>query len=218
MAFFTTTTTTSTATSTTSFNLQPFFFFFFKPSISSFSPINGLADSASSSSSSSSTASYSRRWYNPIRRRTQSHYRSSLVRHWVEADPPIPSHQERFMVVSYNILGDRNASKHRDLYPNVPSIYMKWDHRKRIICEELIGRNPDIICLQEVDNYFDVLNIMQKAGYIGSYKRRTGDAVDGCAIFWKADKFRLLEGESIEFKGYGLRDNVAQLCVFEADV
>ncbi|CAL5442176.1 unnamed protein product [Camellia sinensis] len=90
------------------------------------------------------------------------------------------------MVVSYNILGDRNASKHRDLYPNVPSIYMKWDHRKRIICEELIGWNPDIICLQ-------------KAGYIGSYKM----------------PFRLLEGESIEFKGYGLRDNVAQLCVFE---
>ncbi|KAL7161002.1 hypothetical protein ACSBR2_041617 [Camellia fascicularis] len=216
MAFFTTTTTTTTtATSTTSFNLQPFFFFF-KPSISSFSPINALADStSSSSSSSSSTASYSRRWYNPIRRRTQSHYHSLLVRHWVEADPPVPSHQERFMVVSYNILGDRNASKHRDLYPNVPSIYMKWDRRKRIICEELIGWNPDIICLQEVDNYFDVLNIMQKAGYIGSYKRRTGDAVDGCAIFWKADKFWLLEGESIEFKGYGLRDNVAQLCVFE---
>ena len=60
----------------------------------------------------------------------------------------IPYATERLVVVSYNILGDRNASKHRDLYRNVPSIYMKWDHRKRIICEELIGWNPDIICLQ----------------------------------------------------------------------
>lgn len=55
---------------------------------------------------------------------------------------------ERFTVVSYNILGDRNASKHRDLYPNVSSPYMKWVYRKRVICEELIGWNPDVICLQ----------------------------------------------------------------------
>ncbi|KAK9277957.1 hypothetical protein L1049_027514 [Liquidambar formosana] len=140
-----------------------------------------------------------------------------LIRHWVKGDPPLAS-QERFTAVSYNILGDKNASKHRDMYPNVPSFYMKWNRRKEVICDELIGWNPDIICLQEVDKYFDLLNIMEKEGYAGSYKRRTGDAVDGCAMFWKANKFRLLEEESIEFKGFGLRDNVAQLSVFEADV
>lgn len=95
---------------------------------------------------------------------------------------------------------------------------MKWGRRKRVICEELIGWNPDIICLQEVDKYFDLSDILAKAGYVGSYKRRTGDSVDGCATFWKADKFKLLEGESIEFKAVGLRDNVAQISVFEADV
>lgn len=55
---------------------------------------------------------------------------------------------ERFTVVSYNILGDKNASKHRDLYLNVPSFYLNWGRRKRVICEELTGWNPDIICLQ----------------------------------------------------------------------
>ncbi|XP_027169148.1 carbon catabolite repressor protein 4 homolog 3-like [Coffea eugenioides] len=164
----------------------------------------------------SKSSSYSRRWYNPVRRK------SSLLipdtdRQWVTADNN-RTHllsEERFTVVSYNILGDRNAFKHWDLYRNVPSIYLKWDYRKRVICEELIGLNPDIICLQEVDKYFDVLNIMEKAGYLGSYKRRTGDYADGCAMFWKADKFQLIEGESIEFKQYGLRDNVAQVSVFE---
>lgn len=77
--------------------------------------------------------------------------------------------------------------------------------------------SPDIICLQEVDKYYDLLNVLEKAGYAGSYKRRTGDYVDGCAMFWKADKCQLLEGESIEFKQFGLRDNVAQLSVFEID-
>ncbi|KAF2298785.1 hypothetical protein GH714_027555 [Hevea brasiliensis] len=75
--------------------------------------------------------------------------------------------------------------------------------------------NPFACCPKEVDRYYDLLKVMEKAGYAGSYKRRTGDYADGCAMFWKADKFRLLEGESIEFKALGLRDNVAQLSVFE---
>lgn len=55
---------------------------------------------------------------------------------------------DKFTVVSYNILGDRNAFKHGDLYRNVPLIYLKWERRKRAICQELIGWDPDIICLQ----------------------------------------------------------------------
>lgn len=65
--------------------------------------------------------------------------------------------------MSYNILGDKNAFKHRDLYQNVRYEYMKWNRRKRLICQELIGLNPDIICMQEVDRYFDILNVMEKA-------------------------------------------------------
>lgn len=47
------------------------------------------------------------------------------------------------------------------------------------------------------------------------WQRRTGDNVDGCAIFWKADRFRVLERENIEFSQFGMRDNVAQLSVLE---
>ncbi|KAL8134975.1 hypothetical protein AgCh_009843 [Apium graveolens] len=142
-----------------------------------------------------------------------------IRRTWVEADDahlllPLLS-QARFTVVSYNILGDKNASKHKDLYPNVPSSYMKWDRRNRLIYDELTGCDPDIICLQEVDKYSDLSSGLEKAGYLGSYKRRTGNMVDGCAMFWKSDKFRLIDKENIEFKQFGLRDNVAQLSVFE---
>ncbi|XP_057422298.1 carbon catabolite repressor protein 4 homolog 3 [Lotus japonicus] len=137
-------------------------------------------------------------------------------RHWVEAlDHQSLAFSERFTVASYNILADRNAFHHRDLYLNVPYPFIKWDRRKTVICHELFGWNPDIICLQEVDKYLELSNILVKAGYTGYYKRRTGDSVDGCAMFWKADKFRLLDGESIQFKDIGLRDNVAQLLVFE---
>ncbi|KAM7259807.1 hypothetical protein ACFE04_015548 [Oxalis oulophora] len=138
-----------------------------------------------------------------------------LHRAWVHAPyNPITS-QDKFTVASYNILGDFNAWKHRDLYPDVPLMYMKWAHRKKLICEELIELNPDIICMQEVDKYLDLSNELEKAGYDGIYKRRTGDRADGCATFWKSDKFRMLEGRSIEFEELSLRDNVAQLSVFE---
>ncbi|KAB2001605.1 hypothetical protein ES319_D11G005200v1 [Gossypium barbadense] len=186
--------------------------FSFKPTIA----ISSSMVSPTSSSSSSSTGSYSPRWDNSILRQPTTSYDSppEILRHWIELQQPLASH-DRFTVASYNILGDRNASKHKDLYLNVPSNYIRWGYRKRVLCEEIMRWNPDIICMQEVDKYFDLRNTMEKAGYVGSYKRRTGDNVDGCATFWKPDKFRLLERESIGFKGFGLRDNVAQLSVFE---
>ncbi|PON47874.1 Endonuclease/exonuclease/phosphatase [Parasponia andersonii] len=182
-----------------------------------FSAVSCCTESTPADSSSSvSTRSYGRPWYNPLgSRRRELDRGPEISRLWVEADDQTLASPERFTVASYNTLADRNAFAHKDLYVNVPYAYMKWSRRKRVICEELIGWNPDIICLQEVDKYFDISDILAKAGYVGSYKRRTGDTADGCATFWKADKFRLLEGENIEFKGLGLRDNVAQLSVFE---
>ncbi|KAF3958368.1 hypothetical protein CMV_016724 [Castanea mollissima] len=191
---------------------HPSFFFKLKPSCCTTNNINGPTESSASSSLSS------RAWYNPLTRTHRSLDQDpDIVRHWIQPDQPLAS-PERFTVASYNILGDRNASKHRDLYTNVPSLYMTWERRKKVIYKELMRWNPDIICLQEVDKYYDLSEILVKAGYVGSYKRRTGGAIDGCAMFWKANEFRLLEGESIEFKGFGLRDNVAQLSVFEVDV
>ncbi|XP_077230051.1 carbon catabolite repressor protein 4 homolog 3-like isoform X2 [Tasmannia lanceolata] len=161
------------------------------------------------------TPPYTKRaWYNPERQRKFN--QPEIFRRWIETDSPSPSiSQERVRVVSYNILGDDNASKHSDLYSHIPSDFMNWETRRKLICRELSGLNPDIVCLQEVDRYDDLLSSMRNKGYIGSFKRRTGEAMDGCAIFWKENLFCLLEGESIEFKGFGLRDNVAQLFVFE---
>ncbi|KAL0330258.1 UNVERIFIED_CONTAM: Carbon catabolite repressor protein 46 [Sesamum radiatum] len=54
--------------------------------------------------------------------------------------------------------------------------------------------------------------------YSNSRDMRTGDPADGCAIFWRASRFKLLHEESIEYNKLGLRDNVAQICVFEIRV
>ncbi|XP_050376061.1 carbon catabolite repressor protein 4 homolog 5 isoform X2 [Argentina anserina] len=136
-------------------------------------------------------------------------------REWVCNSSPSSAYGEKFVVVSYNILGVENASSHSDMYGNVPPRYMKWKHRKRLIRKEVNSYNASIVCFQEVDRFDDLARKFRKDGFEGVHKARTGEVSDGCAIFWKQDMFSLLHQESIEFQSFGLRHNVAQFCVLK---
>ncbi|KAG0459768.1 hypothetical protein HPP92_022896 [Vanilla planifolia] len=68
----------------------------------------------------------------------------------------------------------------------------------------------------EVDRFYDLEGELAVRGYTGIWKMRTGNAVDGCAIFWRTTRFQLLHEEHIEYSKLGLRDNVAQICVLES--
>ncbi|KAK1298651.1 hypothetical protein QJS10_CPB14g00324 [Acorus calamus] len=140
---------------------------------------------------------------------------SSRSRRWVFPAQDCSAYKERFVVVSYNILGVENASKHSDLYDRVAPRDLCWDRRKRRIRKELRRYDPSILCFQEVDQFNDLAKLLQKDGYKGVHKSRTGEACDGCAIFWREEKFTLLHQEAIEFNKFGLRDNVAQLCILK---
>ncbi|OEL18570.1 Carbon catabolite repressor protein 4-like protein 3 [Dichanthelium oligosanthes] len=118
-------------------------------------------------------------------------------------------------IMSYNILADYNARNHPDLYWDVPWDAMRWDSRRRLIIREIRHWDPDLVCLQEVDRFQDIAAGMKSRGYEGIYQRRTGDTRDGCAIFWKSKRLRLLEEDSIDFSEFNLRNNIAQICVFE---
>uniref|UniRef100_A0A7C9A1P7 Poly(A)-specific ribonuclease n=1 Tax=Opuntia streptacantha TaxID=393608 RepID=A0A7C9A1P7_OPUST len=111
--------------------------------------------------------------------------------------------------------GVENASRHPDLYCNIPWKYMDWDYRKACIHRELIKYDPSILCFQEVDRFRDLHDILKPNGFKGVLKARTGDACDGCAMFWKDQRFTLLREENIEFQSFGLRNNVAQFCVLK---
>uniref|UniRef100_J3MD37 Endonuclease/exonuclease/phosphatase domain-containing protein n=1 Tax=Oryza brachyantha TaxID=4533 RepID=J3MD37_ORYBR len=117
--------------------------------------------------------------------------------------------------MSYNILADNNARNHPDLYLDVPWDALRWDSRRRLIIHEIRHWDPDLVCLQEVDRFWDISTEMKNRGYESSFKGRTGDAKDGCATFWKSKGLRLLEEDSIDFSEYNLRNNVAQIFVFE---
>ncbi|KAL5975250.1 hypothetical protein ACLOJK_031929 [Asimina triloba] len=137
---------------------------------------------------------------------------------------------KRFTVLSYNILADYLARDHRHrLYFHIPPFILDWEWRKKRILIELGLWSPDIMCFQEVDRFQDLQEELQRQGYSGVWKRivkevvlvfqmRTGIPVDGCAIFWRTRRFKLLHEEHIEYDKLGLRNNIAQICVLEVRV
>ncbi|MCD7451800.1 hypothetical protein HAX54_013449 [Datura stramonium] len=139
-------------------------------------------------------------------------------RKWVYSTHDVSPYQDRVVLMSYNVLGVENAAAHEDLYRNVSPKYLDWDYRKKLICKEIREYNPGIMCFQEVDRFHDLDSLLQKEGFKGVYQARTGDACDGCAIFWNSKLFDILHEESIEFQNFNLRNNVCQLCVFKMNV
>ncbi|KFK25402.1 hypothetical protein AALP_AA8G109900 [Arabis alpina] len=140
----------------------------------------------------------------------------SDYREWEYAKSPPSPRSEKFVVLSYNILADYLANDHwRTLYFHIPRNMLSWGWRKSKIVFELGLWSADIMCLQEVDRFQDLEEELKPRGYSGIWKMRTGNAVDGCAIFWRSNRFKLVHEESIQFNQLSLRDNVAQICVLE---
>ena len=119
-------------------------------------------------------------------------------------------------VMSYNILADRYAKTHaNELYSSVPKACMRWNTRANMMAKEISCWSPDIVCLQEVDRFKHLQNLLRPQGYRGTYLQRTAGRPDGLAIFWKHDSISLVHQEDVSFASYDLRDNVAQICVFK---
>ena len=155
---------------------------------------------------------------------------------------------DRVRVVTYNVLAAIYATQ--TMFPYCPMWALSWNFRKDMILRELMGYDADVLCMQEVqaDHFENFLYPqLNQLGYEGLYKQKTREAfgpagrVDGCATFYKRNKFTLRVNNVIEFNEAALkmakedrfsrtvplegtnensikrvlRDNVAQICVLE---
>ncbi|EZG44351.1 endonuclease/exonuclease/phosphatase family protein [Gregarina niphandrodes] len=128
--------------------------------------------------------------------------------------PPPPGGQtSTFTVMTWNVLADIYATS--EAYPCSEPHVLSWTFRRERILAEIIGYNPDIICLQEVQgDHFEEFfaPALLRRGYEGLYKQKTtklfrgsgkhkgGKYVcDGCATFFRVPKFHLLDHFGIEF-------------------
>ena len=150
----------------------------------------------------------------------------------------------RFTVLTYNVLADLYATS--EMYGYTPSWALSWNYRRQNILKEIVQHNADILCLQEVqsDHFEDFFaGELAKHGYTAVYKKKTAQVfsqgtyvIDGCAIFFKKDRFTLIKKYEVEFNKAALslveslggssqkkealnrlmKDNVALIVVLEA--
>ncbi|KAJ6498967.1 glucose-repressible alcohol dehydrogenase transcriptional effector [Mycena sanguinolenta] len=139
------------------------------------------------------------------------------------APPPRPVIQinpgeigmETFKVLCYNILCERAATA--KMYGYTPTWALVWDYRKAKILQEVTESKADIVCLQEVDmgQYEDFFSRqLADLGYEGvhgaksRYKTMQDSdrrQVDGCATFFKKDRYQLVENHLIEFNSIAMQ-------------
>lgn len=148
-----------------------------------------------------------------------------------------------FTLLTYNLLADLYATG--DMFSRCQPHTMSWQYRKQNLLKELLNYKADILCLQEVQsNHFQdfLAPELQKHGYTAIYKKKTTEiytgssfSIDGCATFFKRDRFSLVKKYEVEFNKAAmslsdaiapdqkkaalnrlLKDNVALIAVLEA--
>jgi len=146
-------------------------------------------------------------------------------------------------VATYNVLAEIYATAHA--YPYCERWALDWSYRTKIVVQELLEADADVVCLQEVqrDHFEQALEpAMKHAGYDALYTQKSREAmgaagkVDGCAVLWKTSKYRLAEQRALSYNEFAyaeaqsarlserdehayltrlVKDNVAQLLVLE---
>lgn len=94
---------------------------------------------------------------------------------------------------------------------------LNWAERKYLILEEILTYKPEIVCLQEVDHYYDTFQpVLSSLGYQSSFcpkpyspclDVRGNNGPDGCALFFSRQRFRLLRANHLRLSAMTLKTN-----------
>lgn len=128
----------------------------------------------------------------------------------------------KYSIMSYNILA-RGATSHQEAghkfhFENntnpIESKPSQYEHIEQTlqrfikIVDEIKKANPDIVLLQEVDNYFYTYLLKHLPIYTGYFKlyipvpRGDLSANFATAIIWKSDLFELMSAETLDSESY----------------
>ncbi|CAF0732824.1 unnamed protein product [Adineta steineri] len=131
-------------------------------------------------------------------------------------------HHFNFHIISYNILAQKLIEDNESLYDDCQENNLKWNHRKERLLREILHQDADIVCLQEMqkEHYkYDFRPKMSHHGYDSIYIKRSGDKSDGCCLFYKTDRLRLIDSKTVPFYQRNIqlldRDNCGLIALFQ---
>ncbi|KAI8483850.1 Nocturnin [Branchiostoma belcheri] len=125
-----------------------------------------------------------------------------------------------FRVMQWNILAQA-LSQADDSFVRCPPAALNWDVRKFRILEEILAYGADVLCFQEVDHYHDFLEpALKSLGYHGLFYPKpdsptlycpNNNGPDGCALFFRKEKFLLVDADGIVLSSRGCETNQVAL-------
>ncbi|ELU13780.1 hypothetical protein CAPTEDRAFT_218384 [Capitella teleta] len=120
--------------------------------------------------------------------------------------------------MQWNILAQA-LSVGKDNFVKCPHDALSWDIRRLRIIESILDVLPDILCLQEVDHYLFLEEVLSTVGYVGNFCPKpdspclytdNSNGPDGCAAFYRSDKFEEIQRHNFVLRADGTETN--QVC------
>uniref|UniRef100_A0A8C6VEA3 Nocturnin n=2 Tax=Elapinae TaxID=42168 RepID=A0A8C6VEA3_NAJNA len=139
-----------------------------------------------------------------------------LQRDFVDLRTSFVRNHQPIRVMQWNILAQA-LGEGKDNFIQCPMEALRWEERKCLILEEILAYQPDILCLQEVDHYFDTFQpLLSRLGYQCAFLPKPcspcldvecNNGPDGCALFFLKDRFTLINNTNIRLTAMKLKTN-----------
>ncbi|KAM4594201.1 nocturnin-like isoform 1-T1 [Fundulus diaphanus] len=104
-----------------------------------------------------------------------------------------------------------------DNFVRCPLEALSWSRRKNLILEEILAYRPHVLCLQEVDHYYDTFQpVLANLGYSSHFCPKPwspcldvegNSGPDGCALFFDGSRFELLDSASVRLSALMIPTN-----------
>ncbi|XP_049864644.1 nocturnin isoform X2 [Schistocerca gregaria] len=124
-------------------------------------------------------------------------------------------------VFQWNVLS-QSLGQTNDNFVCCPDDALEWHRRRYHIAEEIVQYCPDVICLQEVDHFSFLTKVLGSQGYSGIFYPKPdspclyikgNNGPDGCAIFYRREKFELLQSDSRVLEVWRVQSNQVAVAV-----
>src|SRR5262245_43907800 len=105
-----------------------------------------------------------------------------------------------FRVTTYNVLA--TAYIRPEYFPGVAEHLLRPEWREPALAEHIAGLDADIACLQEIEPHvFAALDRrIGPFGYTGRYEPKGRGKPDGCATYFRHDRFALRQARRLEYR------------------